>query len=165
MAICTSHKGSSHKGKAAFSGMKAFTLTELLIVIAILSILMAMAYPSYRESVIRANRSDAHIMIQRQTMAEERLYAVQNQYSPISAQSSPEGMYMVTSFTGLPPSSGISDCAAVTSDTDATSRYTVIALPVAGKSQASDDKCTCIYMDSLGVKGSTGTRTNPEDCW
>ena len=62
----------------AFRGV---TLFELLVVLAIVSILMSFAYPSYRDYIIRASRSDAHVAIQKIAMAEERIYAVHSQYT------------------------------------------------------------------------------------
>ena len=56
----------------AVSRIRGFSLIELLTVLVILSILIGFAYPSYRQHVIKANRSDAHIAIQKIAMAEER---------------------------------------------------------------------------------------------
>ncbi|MCL6269489.1 prepilin-type N-terminal cleavage/methylation domain-containing protein [Sansalvadorimonas sp. 2012CJ34-2] len=146
----------------------AFSLIELLISMVILSILIGFAYPSYRQHVVKANRSDAHIAIQRIAMAQERNYAILHRYSDnmasLGGTTSSEGYYTLASFTGH-SGSGISDCGDVSSDTDATGSYTIIAQPVASKSQSSDADCTCIYMDSRGVKGSTGARAEAGDCW
>ena len=147
---------------------EAFSFIELLIVLAIFSILIGFAYPAYQQHTIKANRSDAHIALQKIAMAEERNYAVLNQYTDnmavLGGSSSNEGFYTVTAFTGH-SGSGISDCDNVTSDADTTGSYTIIAQPVSGKMQANDDDCTCIYQDSRGVKGSTGSRSQASDCW
>ncbi|WP_281646623.1 type IV pilin protein [Parendozoicomonas sp. Alg238-R29] len=143
-----------------------FTLFELLIVLAIVSILMSFAYPSYRDYIIRASRSDAHVAIQKVAMAEERVYAVHSQYTAnmdsLGGRESQEGLYTLSAVTGI--WSG-SNCALAVSDTTATNSYTIFAMPVTGKSQESDSDCTCVYFDSRGVKGSTGARDNPKDCW
>ena len=146
----------------------AFSLIELLTVLVILSILIGVAYPSYRNHVMKANRSDAHIAIQRVAMAQERNYAVLHQYtnnmSALGGSTTSEGLYTLSAVLGH-SGSGITDCAAVTSDATAISSYTIVARPVVGGSQESDAECTCIYLDSRGVKGSTGTRTEANDCW
>lgn len=145
---------------------QGFTLFELLVVLAIVSVLMSFAYPSYRDYIMRASRSDAHVALQKISMAEERIYAVHSQYTgdinALGGDESPEGLYTLKAVTGT--WSG-SNCALAVSDTTATNSYTVFAIPVTGKSQENDSDCTCIYFDSRGVKGSTGARANARDCW
>ena len=145
---------------------RGFSLVELLVVLGILSVIMSFAYPSYRDYIMRSSRSDAHIAIQRVAMAEERVYALQNKYTDAMASlggaDSSEGFYTIKAVTGVWNGS---DCTGASSDPGNTNSYTILAIPVAGKSQENDAKCTCIYMDSRGVKGSTGDRDNPEDCW
>ena len=82
----------------------------------------------------------------------------------LGGTSSTEGYYTLAAFTGH-SGSGVSDCGDVTSDTGATGSYTIIARPVVSKSQSDDTDCTCIFLDSRGVKGSTGARSDPLDCW
>ncbi|WP_207887504.1 type IV pilin protein [Pseudomonas sp. 30_B] len=58
-----------------------FTLIELMITVAIVAILAAVAYPSYKQYVIRANRSEAQAYLmdlsqrQQQYLMDSRTYA------------------------------------------------------------------------------------------
>ena len=54
---------------------KGFTLIELMIVIAIIGLLAAIAYPSYRDSVLRSHRSEATIALTDIQLRQERLRA------------------------------------------------------------------------------------------
>lgn len=51
-----------------------FTLIELMIVVAIVGILAAIAYPSYQESVKKSRRSDAQSALTGLSVAMERYY-------------------------------------------------------------------------------------------
>ncbi len=146
--------------------ISGFSLIELLIVIVIIGILSAFAYPSYRDYIYRSNRSDAYIAIQRVSLSQERFYVLQNEYTDninfLGGDDSDNSFYTLQAVTGI--WSGV-DCAAASSDTDSTNEYTIFATPVAGSVQADDTDCSCIYFNSRGVKGSTGTRNDDEDCW
>ncbi|MFT3929814.1 MAG: type IV pilin protein [Spongiibacteraceae bacterium] len=59
---------------------RGFTLTELLIVIAVVALLAAIAIPSYRNQVAKTNRSNAMAVLQGFSQAMERFYAQNNTY-------------------------------------------------------------------------------------
>jgi type IV pilus assembly protein PilE len=60
---------------------KGFTLIELMIAVAIVAILAAVAYPSYKEHVLRSNRAAAQAVLldgaakQKQLLLDTRSYA------------------------------------------------------------------------------------------
>jgi type IV pilus assembly protein PilE len=79
-----------------------FTLIELLIVIVIVGILVAIAYPSYRAWVLKSHRSDAMATLSQDQAILERCYAQTFTYNgacaalPVMPQTSPQGFYTIT---------------------------------------------------------------------
>ncbi|MGC8121932.1 type IV pilin protein [Marinobacter sp. VGCF2001] len=61
-------------GYARPAEQRGFTLIELMIVVAIVGILAAIAYPSYQSSVEKSRRSDAQAALTGFAMAMERYY-------------------------------------------------------------------------------------------
>ena len=59
---------------------KGFTLIELMIVVAIVAILAAIAYPSYTEQVARGRRADAKAALLETAQWLERQYTMSNSY-------------------------------------------------------------------------------------
>ena len=57
---------------------KGVTLMELMIVVVIIGILAAIAYPSYRAQVMRSHRSDAKIALERAAQTLERCFTNSN---------------------------------------------------------------------------------------
>ena len=58
-----------------------YTLVELLIVVTIIGILAAIAYPSYRNYITQTRRSDAHIALTQATNQQERFFTECNWYA------------------------------------------------------------------------------------
>lgn len=124
-----------------------FTLIELLIVVAIVGILAAIAYPSYQEQVRKSRRTDATTSLLNAAQTLERCYTETNDYDAAACvvpTSSSDGHY---------------DIAAVT----ARATYTLTATPATGDPQAGDAKCTAFRLTHTGVRTATGDLGN--DCW
>src|SRR5258705_11108197 len=64
---------------------RGFTLIELMIRVAIIAVLSAIAYPSYRESVAKSRRSDAQAVLVQGNQWMERFYAENYAYNKNTA--------------------------------------------------------------------------------
>jgi type IV pilus assembly protein PilE len=135
---------------------RGVTLIELLVVVTIIGILAAIAIPSYRRYVIRANRTEAKSQLLQTAQALERCYSASTPYAYDSANcntavplpmTSPGGWYQVTRGAGVP---------------DNTIAYTLIAAPQG--TQTADATCGSFQITQAGVMSVTGTGTVAE-CW
>lgn len=134
--------------------IRGFTLTEILIVVAIVAILSAIAIPAYQDQGFKARRSDAVAALEKAAARQEQFYFQFNNYATVvsaiggtTSLTSPEGYYDITVSTPSPYQS-----------------YTLTATPVTGGPQASDADCATLVLDNLGRKTSTGNAT-ANVCW
>lgn len=116
-----------------------FTLIELMIVIAIISILAAIAYPSYEQYIIKTKRADM--------MSEMHNIASEIQSRKL-AQGSYTGM-VVTDLTVNYPRQGTALYTIAITPNPLTSQWTVTAAPIAGTQMANDGNLSLSYQ---GVK-------------
>ena len=128
---------------------RGFTLIEVMIVVAIMGILAAIAYPSYINYVIKANRSAAQSFMMEVASKQERYLLDARSYGDLAAlgmASVPTTVtknYAVTATpsAGPPPS------------------YAITATANSGSVQATKDSaCTPLTIDQTGKK-------LPEGCW
>lgn len=138
-----------------------FTLIELMITLVVLSILVAIAYPSYRGRVIESRRSDAYALLEKAAADEERFYTMYNLYTTkvvapscstgqtcglgYGTDQSPEGYYTLAAASATGTGKTISNS------------FVLTATPTTKGAQNDDSKCTTITLDSTGKKGFTGT--------
>ena len=135
-----------------------FTLIELMIVVAVVGILAAVAYPSYMDQVRKSRRSDAVAALSTVQQAQERWRANNPTYA--------NQTQATTSTTANPPGLGLSATSnggyytwAVSSNTG--TGYTLTATAVNGTSQKKDTGC-----DTLTVTVTNGSANKtPDTCW
>ena len=126
-----------------------FNLTELMIVVAVVGILAAIAYPNYTASVDKSRRADAQVSLMTAAQTLERCYTMQNNYTECGFSDgdtfdSDEAFYRIT----------------VTSI--GTQTYTLTATPQNAQERDEDD-CATFTLDQAGRQGATGEVG--DDCW
>ena len=131
-----------------------FTLIEVMIVVAIIGILAAIAYPSYTEYVKRGNRTEGQALLSDAAARQERYFSQNNAYVTAAADIGKLGMNLSNnrSATGKYVFS--------VSKVDGDGGYTLTATQ-----QFSDTKCGNLTLTANGIKGATASGASASDCW
>jgi type IV pilus assembly protein PilE len=144
---------------------RGFTLIELMIVVVIVSVLAAIAFPSFQGQIRKSRRADAVATLSQIQQAQERFrancpcyaHSITNATSPTCPGTCPG--------TGAAAGLGIAAVAGArytySLNTPSATAYTVTATAVAGSSQARDTGCTVI---TVAVASGVATPT-PAVCW
>ena len=127
--------------------MRGVTLLELMIVVVILGILTAIAYPSYRQFIERAKRTEARALLLRIAVDQERFYLQNNTFGTMTQLQYDE------------PQITDSDAYSVTITANTASNFSATATYQLGGEEAG--KCLTFTIDGRGTKTS-GPYT---DCW
>jgi type IV pilus assembly protein PilE len=126
---------------------RGVTLIELMIVLVVVAILTAIAYPSYTSQVLKSRRADGIAALNRVAMMMESCRSDTATYVGCAVPANSEDGYYT-----------IAAAATITA-----TAYSFIATPAGG--QAKDTKCTTLTLDSRGNRGFTGTAPNADTCW
>ncbi|MBL4909760.1 MAG: prepilin-type N-terminal cleavage/methylation domain-containing protein [Alteromonadaceae bacterium] len=129
-----------------------FTLIELMVVVAIIGILAAVAYPTYVDSVARNNRAEAQRELMRLATNEEQFFSDNRTYTADMTQlGAPADPYITASgnysidFLSPPGTVG--------------GAFTLTAT-AQGTQATNDSSCTTLAIDETGKKTAVTTT-----CW
>jgi type IV pilus assembly protein PilE len=143
---------------------RGFTLIELMITVAVIGILAAVAYPSYTQYIVRANRSAAQSFMysvankQEQYMLDARTYAGALSELNVSVPTEVSSKYTITLRCTMPVATGT--CTAAVG----TPAYVITGTPI-GTQLANDAKCGTLTLNQLGTKTEGGTASSASECW
>ncbi len=144
---------------------KGFTLIELMIVIAILAIIVAFAYPAYRDTVLKSRRSDATTGLQACAIAQERYFTKNTKYA---AQAIVDANCTGT-LTDLCPCKNTNDGYYTLGVVNTDTTFTITATTSSkGVQTDDDDKCNTFTLDQAGVRKAfkSGSSTPvTATCW
>lgn len=150
-----------------YSQHKGFTLIELMIVVLVMSLVLGLSIPTYRNYSLRAGRADASNALLRIAAAQERFYLAQGQYATSAAEltaAPPNGL----GFTGAKSERGYYDLTvAVGPSGQAAVDYQATATVDTGSNQKDDSDCTSLSVDQSGRRGANGgyVAATVEKCW
>lgn len=137
-----------------------FTLIELMVTVAIIGILGAIAYPSYRESIAKGRRAKLTTQMLAAQQFMERWYSENYDYSKNTAGTATADSFPAR-FGKVPPE-GVQYYTLSLTNPQANS-YTLTAVPTG---PMTGDKCGNFTLDQNGKKGvNGGTTTDLEACW
>jgi type IV pilus assembly protein PilE len=138
-----------------------FTLIELMISVAVLSIITAIALPSFRENIKQGRRLEARSLLLENAQFMERFFTENNRYNlrvdgstavtlPILASPRTGQSLYVISFDTVAPLN--------------TDSFNIRAVPVAGGAM-DGDACGTYLLSNLGVRANLNNIKSSYDCW
>ncbi|GAA3951041.1 type IV pilin protein [Allohahella marinimesophila] len=138
---------------------KGFTLIELMIVVAIVGILAAVAYPAYRDSVMKSHRADAKAELLRMATAQEKFFSRSGSY----ARTVKELGYSAPAASSTLNFNEHYDISVSNSPAASAGNAVTYTLTANAKAGQLDDKCDGLSINSIGAKGVT--EGDNKTCW
>ncbi|MES2683515.1 MAG: type IV pilin protein [Pseudomonadota bacterium] len=163
---------------------QGFTLVELIITIAIISVLVAIALPSYREYVARTNRTVAKVALQELLTKQESYASDHKGYTSnfsrlgypgtgtttayvtsdgVISLNSANALYQFALHASVSTSAMSATCAGL-SATGPAATAPGLAISATPVSAGSDARCATLCVSSRGERGASGTG-GVADCW
>lgn len=146
--------------------MRAFTLLELMIALAIVAVIAAFAFPSYRSQIARSHRTEAAAAIYRAAQ-----FVEMQRQTPDTTTAATSGTSVITLPAGLDqaPQSGtaVYTLRVLPAD-ESNGGYAIEANPV-DTGPMRGDACGTFMLDATGrranLSGSDATMPGVDECW
>jgi len=142
-------------------GQKGITLLELMVVVAIIALISAFAYPSYMQFVVKAKRGVGKSILMQVADRQQQFFMDNKRYAVTLTQLGFPDDPLVVADDGsfVAAGDGASVYAVTLANTSATT-YTAVAAPQ--MNQAAKDTCGALSLTHTGQKIAGGGGV---DCW
>lgn len=144
---------------------RGFTFIEMMIVVAVMGILAAVAYPSYIQFITKSNRRAAQSFMLEVSSRQQRYLLDARSYADASV-SDPAQANSIAKLLLISPSPDVARNYDITSPVKAGSKppgFTVEATPK-GNQAARDSGCGKLTIDEAGAKSVAGSQ-GVSACW
>ncbi len=144
-----------------------FTLIELMIVVVVIGVLAAIAYPNYQQYQLKAGRSDGHAKLTQVMQTQERFYSQNQAYTTNLGASANNNRGLdlpVATNAPVPSDEGRYNITAEACAAGTPLARCVRLVATATNQQVADTQCGNLILTSRGEKLITGTGTR-ESCW
>ena len=143
-----------------------FTLVELLIMVVILGVLGAIAYPSYTRSVAKGKRAEAKAQLLEAAQYMQRYYSQNDRYDQSNA-ATPVANALPTPLTTVPKNatgSAINYNLSFATNSLTTNGFTIQAVPA---NTMASDMCGTLSVNQVGRKSVSNTTNSQtaDTCW
>ena len=157
------HYSKTSYGKTSYGKKRGFSLIELMIVVAVVGLLAAVAYPSYLDQVRKGKRATAATSILECAAIMERRYTITSNYEDdvCGTVDADNEDYDIT--VNRDPN-GLGNCISDNNNSDC---YLITAAAT-GPSVGNDEACATMTYNHLNAKGSTiagGGDGENSICW
>lgn len=143
--------------------VRGFTIVELMITLTIIAILTAIAFPSYRESVLKTKRTEGRAALMKAMQQQERYYSLHTTYLAFSSVSIDVNEKRFSWFSGENAQNSFYEISAQ-SCKDKSLRDCVLLTAQPGTSKVNahyrDPKCGKLALFSSGEKTAEA-----DGCW
>lgn len=133
---------------------KGFSLLELMIVVVVVAILSAVAYPSYQAHIAASRRAEARAVLMEAAQYMEREFTLTGDYGSASLASA--------GLSTLPREGGSAYYQLAVSVSASGALFTLSATPTGGMSE---DNCGVLVLDQTGQQTVSGASLTAADCW
>jgi type IV pilus assembly protein PilE len=136
--------------------VRGFTLVEVIIVVLIISVLAAIAYPAYQNSVVKTRRGAAKSCLLESELFMQRFYTTNLRYDQTLAG-------VAVALPACTAGTAVTNHYNVTLGGLGARAYTLTATPQ-GLQATKDTYCGTLSINQLGTKTKSGTETL-DYCW